>query len=42
MLYIIEQVKKTRKRTEPFVKQKEDINSFPCKIEKNKLILDRK
>ena len=42
MLYIIEQVKKTGKRPEPFVRQKEDINSFPCKTEEDKLILDGK
>jgi hypothetical protein len=40
MLYIIEQVKKTGKRPEPFVRQKVDINSFPCKTEKDKLKLD--
>lgn len=40
MLYIIEQVKKTGKRSEPFVRQKEETNSYSCKTEKDKLLLD--
>jgi len=40
MLYIVEQIKKTGKRPEPFVRQKVETTSYPCKIEKDKLLLD--
>ena len=40
MLYIVEQIKKTGKRPEPFVRQKIETISYPCKTDKDKLLLD--
>ena len=40
MLYIVEQIKKTGKRPEPFVRQKVETISYPCKTDKDKLLLD--
>ena len=40
MLYIVEQIKKTGKRPEPFVRQKVETISYPCKKDKDKLLLD--
>lgn len=38
MLYIVEQIKKTGKRSEPFVRQKVETISYPCKTDKDKLL----